>query len=148
MNADSTLVNFKPVSGKTTDYGTVKEVVLIFKDTKSSEQVETVVIYDKKTNKGEVISVKPVTSPAGESGVAPTGEEGFVPSGEEGFVPAGETGQEPKPKIAICVRPTTSVPQVLIPEVIKTDKDLGKVVKNIQQIDPTYQNVIPISVEV
>lgn len=73
ITADSTLVNFKTVSGKITDYGTVKEVVLIFQDTKNSEKVQTVVIYDRTTNKGEVITIQPVTTPAGESGVAPTG---------------------------------------------------------------------------
>lgn len=73
INIDSTLVTYKPISGKTIDYGTVKEVLLIFKDTKSTKKVETVVIYDKSTNKGEVVTIQPVPLQYGEE----EGEEVF-----------------------------------------------------------------------
>jgi len=46
------------------------------------------------------------------------------------------------------VRPTITVPQILIPEVVKTDKELGNVVENIQQSDPIYQTILPNSVQV
>lgn len=46
------------------------------------------------------------------------------------------------------MRPTITVPQILIPEVAKTDKDLGNVVENIQQSDPIYQTILPNSVQV
>ena len=46
------------------------------------------------------------------------------------------------------MRPTITVPQILIPEVVKTDKELGNVVENIQQSDPIYQTILPNSVQV
>ena len=46
------------------------------------------------------------------------------------------------------MRPTITVPQILIPKVVKTDKELGNVVENIQQSDPIYQTILPNSVQV
>ena len=45
-----------------------------------------------------------------------------------------ETTEPEEPEVAICVkpRPVVTVPQVLIPEVIKTDKVFEKIVTTIQ----------------
>ena len=62
--------DYKVVSGKTIDYGNVKEVNLVFKSKTTKELVKSVTIYDKKTHVVEVISVKPVEEPV-DSGEEP-----------------------------------------------------------------------------
>ena len=55
--------DFKVVTGKTIDYGTVQEVDLVFKNKVTKELVKSVTIYNKDTNVVEVISVEPVDEP-------------------------------------------------------------------------------------
>ena len=71
--SSSTIVkNSVVVSGKTIDYGSVKQVSLVFKDKTTSQLTQSVTIYHKDTNKVDVISIQPVEQP-----VDPTpGEEG------------------------------------------------------------------------
>ena len=57
------LKDFKVVTGKTIDYGTVQEVDLVFKNKVTKELVKSVTIYNKDTNVVEVISVEPVDEP-------------------------------------------------------------------------------------
>ena len=44
--------------------------------------------------------------------------------------------------------PVTTVPQILVPEVIKTDKVFEKIVKKVQESEKVYHKVIPVTVEV
>lgn len=64
--------NSEVVSGKATDYGSVKEVTLVFKDKTTSQLTQSVSIYHKDTNEVDVISIQPVEEPFYEA----PGEEG------------------------------------------------------------------------
>ena len=57
------LKDFKVVTGKTIDYGTVQEVDLVFKNKVTKELVKSVTLYNKDTNVVEVISCEPVDEP-------------------------------------------------------------------------------------
>ena len=74
-------------------------------------------------------------------------------TGETGVGETGETGElteTEEPKVAICVRPrpVVTVPQVLVPEVIKTDKVFKKIVTTIQKSETIFSQVLPVSVNI
>ena len=129
------------VSGKTTDYGSVKQVSLVFKDDTTNQLTQSVTIYHKDTNEVEVISVQPVEQPVDST----PGEEG-----EESVDTVEEQADVEEPEVAICIKPApiVTVPQVLISEVIKTDKVFEKIVTDIQKSETVFSQVIPVSVQV
>lgn len=91
-------------------------MTLEFKDRKTQQIVQVTTIYDTETNKVEIISIYPVEEPVYTT----------LPVVETGVT---ETKEKPKPERPSCwVPPTKEIPQVLIPEVIKTDKPLKDVV--------------------
>jgi hypothetical protein len=60
VESTTTLENSEVVSGQTTDYGLVEEVVLVFKDKQTNKLTQSVTFYHKETNEVEVVSVETV----------------------------------------------------------------------------------------
>lgn len=60
VESTTTLENSEVVSGQTTDYGLVEEVVLVFKDKQTNKLTQSVTFYYKETNEVEVVSVETV----------------------------------------------------------------------------------------
>ena len=76
VKTDKKLKDYKVVVAQTTDYGTAKEVKIVFTEKKTHKKVESVVIYHKETNEAEVISIMPVEEPTVTEPTEETGEEG------------------------------------------------------------------------
>ena len=106
--------------------------------------IESIVYFHVDTNEAEVISIQPVEQPIGEeAGEGVETGEGGIETGEGGI----ETGEGEEAGVTVApTKPTTIVPQVLIPEVIKTNPQLETVVISIQQSTTIYTNVVPLSV--
>ena len=72
------LRDFKVVKAQTVDYGTVKEVNLVFKQKETKELVQSTVIFNTENQQVDVISVQPVELPEVSE---PEEEEPEEPSG-------------------------------------------------------------------
>lgn len=109
-----------------TDYGTTEGVTVVFAGPRPQDAVTTTVIYEKESQNVKVISSETVET----STTTTPQTETFY-----GTV-------KPAP------RPVTTIPQVAVPVIIKTDPVFENVVTIVQNHDSTWTDVIPETTEV